>query len=214
MRKVLIFSCIMGLALIGCSNNSPVANEGTDVFPYAGSSDDPMAESMTSVSTHMVAVPASEFNMPAQTQTESYACLWTSVTVYESGVWNWRDLDFKYTIGTDGSLAIETINLLCDGVPGQTATASAFYFPVTETKALNYDLFGSVDWGNLPAPPPGSCWVLSVNFNWSGLPNDHGISVNIDWASAMGHGNTVPPISLICGWPLSQPPPPVTLNGI
>jgi len=214
MRKVLIFSCILGLALIGCSNNSPVANEETDVFPYAGSSDDPMAEGMTSVSTHLVAVPASDFNMPAGTQDESYACLWTSGTYAETGVWLWRDLDFKYTVGSDGSLAIETINLLCDGVPGQTATAAAFYFPPTETKALNYDLFGSISWGSLPAPPPGSCWVLMVDWGWSGIPHGHGISVNIDWAGAMGHGTTVPPIADICGWPLNNPAPQVTLNGI
>jgi|GEM_PF-4690422 len=153
MRKVLIFSCILGLALMACSSNSPVANQGGDdlVFPYPGSSPDPMAESMIAANTHLTAVPSSQIDTPAQSQ-ESYQCLWTSGTWAETGTWAWSDTDFDYTVGSDGSLALETINALCSPVAGNLATGMAAYFPPTETKILNYDLMGTVSWGYLPQP--------------------------------------------------------------
>ncbi len=217
MKKLLIFSCIMGLALIGCSNNSPMSNDGDNdlVFPYPGSSPDPMTQEMATANTHLSAVNSSELEVPAGTQ-ESYLCLWTSGTWAETGTWNWTDLDFAYTVDASGNLAIETINALCSPTGNTYATAAAFYFPANETKALNYDLFGSVYWGYLPPLPTGWCWILMVDYSWSGLPHSHGITVTLDWAGAYAAGaGSVPPISGICGWPLvNNPPPTFTVSGI
>jgi len=216
MRKLLIFSCIVGLALIGCSNNSPVANEGNDdfVFPYPGSSSDPMTEATAVSNVHLTAVRSSELpNVPSAT--ESYLCLWTSGTYFETGTWNWTDLDFTFTVGSDGTLTIETINALCDPVGGLLTTAAAFYYPATETKALNYDLFGSVYWGYIPGLPTGWCWILMVDWGWSGVPHSHGITVTVDWAGAYNHGTSIPPLMGFCGFPLpNNPPPPFNIAGI
>jgi hypothetical protein len=216
MRKLLIFSCIMGLALMACSNTSPVANEGSDelVFAYPGSSPDPMTESVAVATTHLTAVKATDLpNVPAAQ--ESYQCLWTSGTYNETGTWNWSDTDFDYTVGNDGSLEFETINALCSPVPGILTTAAAFYYPPNEKKALNYDLFGSVYWGYLPGLNPGWCWILMVDWNNSGIPHSHGITVNLDWAGAYNHGASIPPIGGICGWPLvGNPPPTFRVHGI
>jgi hypothetical protein len=215
MRKVLIFSCILGLALIGCSNNNPMANESNEnpVFAYPGSSPDPMTQSMAVANTHLAAVNSSELNV--QAGTESYLCLWTSGTYDDTGTWNYTDSDFDYTVGNDGSLSIETITALCDPIQGLLTTAAAFYFPANEKKALNYDLFGSVTWGSLPTLPSGWCWILMVDYNWSGVPHSHGLTVTLDWAGAYNHGNTIPPIGGICGWPLvGNPPPPFNVHGI
>jgi hypothetical protein len=215
MRKVLIFSCILGLALIGCSNNNPMANESNEnpVFAYPGSSPDPMTQSTAVAQTHLVAVNSSELNVPAGTDT--YLCLWTSGTYYDTGTWNYTDTDFDYTVNSSGTLYVETINYLCNPTAGNLTTAAAFYYPPTEKKALNYDLFGSVTWGFLPGLPTDWCWILMVDYGWSGVPHSHGISVNLDWAGAYNHGDTLPPIAGVCGWPLSSDPPgQFTVHGI
>lgn len=209
MRKVLIFSCILGLALIGCSNNNPMANESNEnpVFPYPGSSSDPMTQATAVASTHLVAVNSSELNVPAGA-TDTYLCLWTSGTYYDTGTWNWTDEDFLFTV-SGGTLYIETINALCSPTAANLTTAAAFYFPATEKSALNYDLFGSVTWGFLPSLPPDWCWILMVDYGWSGLPNPKNpITVTLDWAGAMNRGDTIPPIGGVCGWPLVGNPPP------
>jgi hypothetical protein len=199
--------------MVGCSNNSPVANDSNNdmVFPYPGSSPDPMSTSLASVNTHMVAMPASELG-DIPTAEETFLCRWTSGTWAATGTWDWRDHVFTFTIGSDQVLALETIQYLCGNSSDTYATAAAHYFPATETKALNYDLFGTVSWGLQPQLPSGWCWVLMVDWSWSGMP--HGISYGavLDWAGAMAHATTVPPINAIDGWPLSNYPLPYTVN--
>jgi hypothetical protein len=214
MKRILVFCCIIGLALSSCQSGNPVASEepGDLAFPYPGSSPDPMTSGMVVTRTHLIPVDPSELNIPLGTET--YTCLWTSGTYDETGTWDWQDVDLTYTITSDGRLEIETINVLSTGV-GQLATAVALYYPSDESRALNYDLFGSVTWGYLPQWPP---WILIVDWSWSGLPHSHGISVQVDWASGYNidsHHPSIPPIDGACGWPLvGNPPPPFTVNGL
>ncbi|MFQ6103266.1 MAG: hypothetical protein ACE5OP_03130 [Candidatus Glassbacteria bacterium] len=218
MRNILIFSCIMGLALIGCSNNSPVANEGNDdaVFPYPGSSSNPITESLAVENSHLMAVNSSELPEPPAGLTNTWLCLWTSTTYYESGSWNWQDVDLKFTVGSDGTLAIEFITELCNPTGTDLATAYAVYF-ASAKKPLDFGLFCDItaqSWGCLPTLPTDWCWILMVDCSWT-VPHDHGISLTLDWASAYNKGATVPPIGGVCGWPLAgNPPPTFTVNGI
>jgi hypothetical protein len=199
--------------MTGCENANPVSSENTKdvIFPYPGSSPDPLTSGMAVAKIHVMPVDPSELDIPVATET--YTCLWTSGTYYETGTWDWEDVDLTFTVSSNGVLEIETINALCGYPVGHYTTAAAFYYPTTENKALNYDLFGTVLW-DLPQWGPW-CWMLIADWTWEGLPHSHGVSVQVDWASAYAIGSSIPPIDGACGWPLvGNPPPAFTVHGL
>lgn len=213
MSRILLLSSVLALALGGCESGNPVSSENLDdPSPLSrGSLADLIATEPASVRTHMIPIDPSEINL--STDAVTYDCLWTSGTYYETGTWNWTDVDFEYTVTPGGTLTIETINYICNAAYLNITTASAFYYPPTESKALNYDLFWTVTWGFFPQWP--TCWALMVDWTWTGLPHSHGINVQADWAGPMNNDGSLPPIHSACGWPLvGNAPPPFTVNGL
>jgi hypothetical protein len=216
MRTISLLSCIMAVALVGCQSENPVASENNEdaVFPYPGSSPDPLTTEMAVARSHVMPVDPSELGI-ARRGDEAYTCLWTSGTYYETGTWDWEDVNLDYTVSSEGRLEMETINLLWESAVGIFTSGAAFYYPPDEKKAFNYDLFGTMTFGYLPQWPYFPI-VIMVDWSWTGLPHSHGVSVEVDWASAYDFGQgAIPPIDGACGWPLvGNPPPAFTVHGL
>jgi hypothetical protein len=154
-----------------------------EIFSQAGD-----RQSVEVLSTRIEARPAVEIGAMPQ---EFCLCLWTSYSAVPDG--------------QGCTVYIETIDQLCNPVPGNLTTATGFYL-ANAKKWDQYYAMGSVTWGYLPGLPTGWCWVLYVDYGWSGipyLPDEYWF----DRAMGYNHGDWVPPIQGYCGWPLATMPP-------
>jgi len=143
-----------------------------------------------------------------------YLCLWTSGTYVETGIWSYEDKVFEFSVTSDGILSVEFITAICGSETTNLTTAYGVYYPVDEEDMNDYSLFGTVYWGYIPPFPSGWCWILCADCTWTSVPSSHGVQVSVDWASAVGYGDSIPPVSGMCGWPLNMPPPPFTISGL
>lgn len=217
MLKKASYICLCAfLVFSGCDMN-PARGEKSDtgLLSLPGSSDEERQVYYGSCEGYTFWAKASDaLKRDVPSNYDTYLCIWTSGTYNETGTWDFSDPDLAFTVSSDGELEIEFFTGVCrDEV--NTRTAYAVYFPANEKKGLNYDLYASIDWGYLPPIIPGDCWFFIADCVWSGLPHSHGISVTVDWASAESHSGALPPIDLLCGWPLvGWAPPPFTINGL
>jgi len=125
-------------------------------------------------------------------------CLWSSSTV----IWNPDSASCDITV--------ETIDALCNPVGGILTTAQAFY-RANASKVSDYYVLGDIYWGYVPGLPTGWCWILMVDWTFTGIPILPGVFW-FDRAAAYNHGYTIPPIMGYCGWPLSEPPNPFPIH--